>query len=324
MPKRETPVITARHTLGRSGILVSPLCFGTLTLGPLQAGLPLKAGARLIRYALERGINFFDTADLYGTYPYLKEGLRGWGGETVIAGKSYDYTAEGMEKSLSRALRETGREHLDLFLLHEQESALTLKGHGEALEYLLRARERGLIRAVGISTHHVAAVRAACRLPELDVIHPLLNFQGIGIRDGSREDMVKALEEAAALGLGIYAMKPLGGGHLLSQAREAFRYILGLPFLASTAVGMQDEREIDVNCCYFSGGLPPRELTESLARRERRLIIHDWCQGCGQCLAACRRQALSLAGGKARVDGSACLLCGYCGGSCPQFCLKII
>ncbi len=303
---------------------MSPLCFGTLTLGPLQARLSLKAGARLIRFALERGINFFDTADLYGTYPYLRQGLKGRQGEAVIAGKSYDYTAEGMERSLTRALKETGRDQIDLFLLHEQESALTLKGHQEALEYLLKAREKGLVRAVGLSTHHVAAVRAACRLPEIDVVHPIINMRGIGIQDGTREDMARALEEAAGKGMGIYGMKPLGGGHLIGEAREAFRYILGLPFLASTAVGMQEEREIIVNCHYFSGELPPAALEDALAARKRRLLVHDWCEGCGKCLSACRRQALYLAGGRVRVREESCFLCGYCGGSCPHFCLKIL
>ncbi len=324
MPKNEGRRIEIRNTLGRLGIQVSPLCFGTLTLSPLQAGLPRPAGARLIRYALEQGINFFDTADLYGTYPCLREGLRGWTGEAVLASKSYDYTAKGMEKSLARALKETGRECIDIFLLHEQESALTLKGHGEALAYLVKAREKGIVRAVGISTHHVAAVRAASGCSEIDVIHPLLNLEGIGIRDGSREDMEAALKAAAAAGKGIYAMKPLGGGHLIPRAREAFYYMLGLPFLAAVAVGMQDEREVDVNCHYFSGTLPPAGLEEALAGRKRRLMVHDWCEGCGECLKSCRSEALYLEGSRVRVREEACLLCGYCGGSCPQFCLKIV
>ena len=324
MRRHEGPYLKARNSLGRSGIQVSPLCFGTLTLGPLQAGLPLRDGARLIRHALERGINFFDTADLYGTYPYLKAALKGRQEEAVIASKSYDYTREGMEKSLARALRETGRDVIDLFLLHEQESALTLKGHGAALEYLVKAREKGLIRAVGVSTHHVAAVWAAGAREEIDVIHPLLNVAGIGIRDGTRDDMVKALESAARRGIGIYAMKPLGGGHLMGRAREALHFILGVPFLASTAVGMQEEREVDVNCYYFSGEEPPPELEAGLAGRKRRVLVHDWCEGCGRCLEACRAGALFLQEGRVSVAEEKCILCGYCGSRCPGFCLKII
>jgi aryl-alcohol dehydrogenase-like predicted oxidoreductase len=64
--------------LGRTGLSVSRLCFGALTVGPLQSNLPLNEGAAVIRYALEQGVNFIDTAKLYGTYPYIREALRGW------------------------------------------------------------------------------------------------------------------------------------------------------------------------------------------------------------------------------------------------------
>ena len=61
-------------------------------------------------------------------------------------------TAAEMEQSLERALRGLGRDYIDIFMLHEQESSLTLRGHGGALDYLVRAKERGLVRAVGMST----------------------------------------------------------------------------------------------------------------------------------------------------------------------------
>ena len=63
------------NSLGKTGIKVSRLCFGSLTLGPLQKNLSIKDGAAVIRRAAEMGVNFIDTADLYGTYPYIKEVL---------------------------------------------------------------------------------------------------------------------------------------------------------------------------------------------------------------------------------------------------------
>lgn len=54
--------------LGNTGIEVSELCYGTLTLGPLQAQISARDGADAIRFALERGVNFIDTAHTYGTY----------------------------------------------------------------------------------------------------------------------------------------------------------------------------------------------------------------------------------------------------------------
>ena len=60
--------------LGQTGMKVSRLCFGALTIGPLQAKLPLGEGVAVIRAALAAGVNFIDTAQLYGTYPYIAAG----------------------------------------------------------------------------------------------------------------------------------------------------------------------------------------------------------------------------------------------------------
>ncbi|MFZ5754869.1 MAG: aldo/keto reductase, partial [Bacillota bacterium] len=129
--------------LGHTGLKVSRLCFGSLTMGPLQANLSIKQGAALLRYAFELGVNFIDTAKLYRTYPYIKEALRGWDAPVIIASKSYDYTWEGMQRSVEEARLAIDRDYLDIFLLHEQESELTLEGHRPALEYLWEAKAKG-------------------------------------------------------------------------------------------------------------------------------------------------------------------------------------
>ena len=87
-----------------------------------------------------------------------------------------------MRTSVEKALKELGRDYIDIFMLHEQESILTIKGHWEAIEYLIEAKEKGIVRAIGISTHHVEGVMGAASVPEIDVIHPLVNIAGIGIR----------------------------------------------------------------------------------------------------------------------------------------------
>ena len=80
--------------------------------------------------------------------------------------------------------------------------------------------------------HHVAAVRGAMSVG-LDVIHPIINLEGVGIADGTREDMEKALTDAASWGIGIYTMKALGGGNLFRRAEECLKYAFSLPFAAS-------------------------------------------------------------------------------------------
>ncbi|NMB44957.1 MAG: 4Fe-4S binding protein [Firmicutes bacterium] len=314
------------RSLGATGIRVSRLCLGALTISPLQRDMPVNEGARVITRALELGVNFIDTSQFYRVYPPIAQALEWYSGrdDVVIATKSYAYEASGMRLALEEALRDLNRDHIDIFMLHEQESMLTIKGHWEAVEYLLKAKERGLVRAVGISTHTVRGVRAAALVPELDVISPLINYAGIGIADGNRDDMVAAIDFAAACGKGIYAMKPFGGGHLMDRIDDALAFLLDMDNLASIAVGMKSRAEVEMNVRLFSGQPVPESLRAAARVMPRRLHIDDWCIGCGTCVAKCPSQAMELKNGRAVVDPSRCVFCGYCGAHCPEFAVKVI
>jgi aryl-alcohol dehydrogenase-like predicted oxidoreductase len=311
--------------LGRTGIRVSRLCFGSLTLSPLQVNLNVKEGAGLIERAMERGVNFLDTAELYDNYEYIKEAMKGKPRDRlVLATKTYAYTGEMAKESLKKALNETGLGYIDIFMLHEQESGLTLKGHHEAIEYFLKAREKGYIRAFGVSTHHVECVRAALEWDEIQVIHPIVNLRGLGIMDGSVDDMLEAVKAARDRGKGIYAMKPLGGGNLIRNFRECLEFVLGIPHIDSIAIGMQCDQELEANLAMFEGRPVDTETEAALSARERRLLIEPWCEGCGSCVSACRQGALYLSDGKAHVNRDRCILCGYCAANCGNFYIKVV
>lgn len=273
--------------------------------------------------ALELGVNFVDTAEMYGTYPHIRWALERFPGreQVVVATKSYAFTREGMQASLERARQELGLEVIPIFLLHEQESSHTLRGHWPALEVLLEAKQAGIVRAVGISTHYVQAVMAATALQEVDVISPLINMRGVGIQGGSRDEMLAAIRKAAQAGKGIYAMKPLGGGHLLEDWSAALEFLLQIEEIHSIAVGMKSTTEVESNVAFFQGrrDLPVPEAAT------RRLHIDYWCTGCGSCVAACPNGTLELRDGKAAItmDGQ-CVFCGYCGANCPEFAIKVI
>jgi len=302
-----------------SGKMPSRLCFGSLTISPLQANLPPEQGADLLLYAASLGVNFVDTADLYGTYPAIRLALREC--DMIVSTKSYAYDEETAEASFRRAVEGIGREYIDVFLLHEQESEHTLRGHARALEWFHKKKREGLIGTVGISTHHVAAVRAAVRHGGIEALHPLINHAGIGIADGTREDMEAALQNADEAGMFIYGMKALAGGHLIAERQAAFAYALGFAPLHAVALGMQSKAEIDYAAALFSGKAPDESLAIDA---QRRLLIHAWCEGCGKCVERCGQKALSLANGKATVDAAKCVLCGYCAAACPQFCIKVV
>jgi len=293
-------------------------------VGPLQADLSVDSGAKVIRSALENGVSFLDTAQYYKTYPYIKQALKGYPGEVVLASKSYAYTRKMMQGAVEEARKETGRDMIDIFLLHEQESALTIKGHWEAYEYLLECKQKGIIRAAGISTHMVAAVRAACEIPEIDVIHPLYNYRGVGITDGAVQEMGLAITKAVSRGKGIYSMKPLGGGNLLAESREAFDFVLGNRDLHSIAVGMKSLEEVKMNVLVFSGREVPEALRDKVKSVPRKVHIESWCTGCGKCADRCTAGAIRIENGKAVADPGRCRVCGYCGPVCEEFCIKII
>ncbi len=309
--------------LGQSGLEVSRLCFGALTIGPLQRNLSAEEGGKIILRALELGVNFIDTAELYETYEHIRFALRNWRGERpiIVATKSYAYTREGMLHSLEMAQKGLGLDVIPIFLLHEQESSHTLRGHWPALEVLWEAQRAGVVQAVGISTHHVQGVLAACDVPGIQIISPLINKTGIGIQGGSRAEMLAAIRRATGCGKGIYAMKPLGGGHLLGNWSQALDYLLTKDDLHSIAVGMKSLTEVDSNVALFQG---KRDLPQPEAIT-RRLHVDDWCIGCAACVNACPNGALGIQDGKATViDGEECVFCGYCGASCPEFAIKVI
>ena len=309
--------------LGRSGLTVSRLAFGTLTISPMQRNFPPERGAELIEYAALKGVTLFDTAELYDTYAPLRLALKRRP-EIQVSTKSYAWDRDTAQKAFDGARRALGKDVIDVFMLHEQESLNTMRGHREAFDFYLEQKAKGLIRAVGMSTHRIEVVHYAPRYGGVDVIHPLINLTGVGIGDGTRAQMEKACLEAHEAGIGLFAMKPLGGGHLLKSPMEAFEYILSLPYLDAVACGMQSEAEIDMNCAVFSGQTPPKDAFQKAAQAPRELLIHDWCRGCGSCVKRCGQHALSLRGGRAWVDGEKCVRCGYCAGVCPEFCIKVI
>lgn len=309
-------------SLGLSGLRVSRLCFGTLTMSPLQKGMSPEEGARLLVYAYERGVRFLDTADLYETYPHIRLALRS-APDYVISTKAYCYDRKTAQEALERAFRGTGRDYIDLFMLHEQESLYTLRGHEEALNYLAEQREKGHIGAVGVSTHFIRCVRATVRFPQIQVVHPLINRTGIGIQDGSREEMEDAIRTIRTRGVGVFAMKPLGGGHLMSDNRAALEYAVHSPLLDAVAVGMQSFAEIDANAAAFSEA-PADELLLPLSQRKRHMMVHDYCEGCGRCAERCRQKAIQIVDGRAQIDDGKCVFCGYCARVCPQFCIKVV
>ncbi|GFE62038.1 aldo/keto reductase [Geobacter sp. AOG2] len=314
-----------RVQLGSTGISIFPLIYGTLPLGPLQANLVPREGGKLIRHALEQGVTMLDTAALYGTYPHVREGLAGWRGEVTIATKTHAADAATARGHVEQALRELGREQLDIVHLHGARVADPFAERADVLETLLTMKQEGKIAHVGFSSHYIQAFRKVASHPEIEVIHPLINKNGMGILDGTAAEMAEAIATCARSGQGVYAMKALAGGNLISDARRSMAFVAGLEGIHGVAVGMLSEQEIDANVAFFEHGVMEEAVWQGLESRRRRLLIMEqFCKGCGKCIDICGSKALSLVGGKAVVDETSCVLCGYCGSGCPEFFIRVV
>ena len=314
-----------KYSLGKTGIKVTELCFGALPIGPLQANISVEKGAKLIRTALERGINFIDTAEGYKTYPHIKKALEGYNEEVIIATKSSAKTYQKMEQSIKDALVSLDKNYIDIFLLHAARvTPSVFEERAGALQCLQDYKAKGVLRAIGISTHVVEIVSRAAEIKEMDIIFPIINKLGIGIVGGSIEDMIKAISEAHKAGKGLYAMKTLGGGHLINQLEEAFNFVRNIKGISSLAVGMVSSEELELNLKIFNDKEIPQGLFTQKIKPSKRLFISSFCKGCGTCVKTCPNNALSLENGKAVVDHKLCILCGYCNPVCPEFAIRLI
>ena len=309
-----------KNRLGNTGLEVTEVGFGVLTVGRTQLNLSVDDGAAVLRYALERGINFLDTAEYYRTYPYIRKALQGTNFEPVIASKSLRYSYAEMKNAIEEARTELNRDVIDIFLLHEVRNDPDWSSRAGAWECLQDAKAKGLIKAAGISTHHVDAAAKASEIDEIDVLFPLINFQSLGIRKGTgpgtKEEMAEEIRKTAAAGKGVFAMKVFGGGNLTGHYLEAIRYVREMEGISSMMIGFGFQHEIDRILEAMDGTIDPDYVPDLSAKRIR--IDQGDCEGCGACIERCPNHAIFRnREGLAEVDHSICLTCGYCAPMCP-------
>jgi aryl-alcohol dehydrogenase-like predicted oxidoreductase len=218
-----------RH-LGRTGLRVSPLCLGTMNFGPETDEA---TGHRIMDAALEAGINFFDTADVYGgreTEQIIGRWFAQGGGrreKVVLATKVYGgrdpwpntsrLSALHLRQACDDSLRRLQTDHIDLYQMHHVDRDTPWDEIWQAMDLLVA---QGKVVYVGSSNfagwHLVQASEAARRRGSLGLVseQSLYNLR-------ARTVELEVLPAAEAYGIGVIPWSPLGGGLLGGALRKA-------------------------------------------------------------------------------------------------------
>ena len=309
---------------GKTKLIVPAISAGSLPMGPSQRHLSLTDGVRVLLRAYEKGMDLWDTAQYYETYPYIRaalETLRSQGKPLpLLSSRSLAETREEMEEAIAEFLTAFSIPKADLFLLHEVRSPEDFRDRSGAWEALLAAKEKGLVTAIGISTHHTDVAEMTASLPEADVLFCLLNKEGLGIRTGdgpgTREAMEAAVLACREAGKGVMVMKALGGGNLSASYVECLDYVSSVPGVDTIVLGMASEEDVDTAAAYEAGRLSFSYAPDVSMKRMH--VEQTDCEGCGNCKARCSSGAIFWnENGLAEIDQTKCVRCGYCAPVCP-------
>jgi aryl-alcohol dehydrogenase-like predicted oxidoreductase len=209
----------------------------------------------LLQGAYDRGIRVFDLADLYGTHPYLIPALKEIPRDKyAIITKVWLHTGglpeperPDVDVVVIRFLKEIGTDHIDLVLLHCVTSANWPNELRRPMDGLAKLKDKGLIRAHGVSCHSIAALEAAAAEPWVDSVHARINPFGMSM-DDKPEKVVPVLKKLHNAGKGVVGMKIIGEGRLRNDPEkrdESARYVLGLGCVDVLNIGFEKTEEID-------------------------------------------------------------------------------
>jgi aryl-alcohol dehydrogenase-like predicted oxidoreductase len=234
--------------LGHTGIRTSRLAMGTGTVGFGGGSNQTRLGTSPLTNLLlngyhENGLRFFDSADSYGSHPYVAAALKQLPRDKVtILTKTDTRDAAGVRADLDRFRRELGTDHIDVVLIHcVTEGDWTTRYRG-AMDVLSEAKQKGVIRAHGVSCHSIEALRAAAASPWVDI--DLVRLNPIGSHmDADPNTVISVIKQMRQQGKGIVGMKILGQGDLRDRPAEAIRYALGTGVLDAFTIGAESQKE---------------------------------------------------------------------------------
>lgn len=282
--------------LGRTGLIVSELGFGGSPLGGVFGPIDEDEAVRAVRLALESGVTVFDTAPFYGSgrsERVLGRALAGVRRDSYVLStkvgrygeREFDFSAARANRSIEESLWRLGVSELDIVYCHDVEFGSLERIAGETIGALAALRDRGIVRAIGVSGLPLAVLEEFARDSPIDVV---LSYCHANLYDGT---LARAIPGFEARGIGVVAASPLAMGLLtdigpppwhpagreireacaraaraardagFDLARAALGYALdGFPGVATTLAGMATTREVRRNREAALGERDPRAL----------------------------------------------------------------
>jgi aryl-alcohol dehydrogenase-like predicted oxidoreductase len=259
-------------SLGKSGLSVTRPAFGALPVQRLERG----EAVALLRAAVDGGINFFDTARAYtDSEAKLGAAFEGMRGRVIIATKTVGSDRAAIEADLAKSLEALKTDYLDLYQLHNIKD-LPRPGDGtQRWETLSELKRKGVVRAMGITSHSLEMAREAA----ISGLYDTVQFPFSLLATGEEEELTRVCQ---GNNVGFIAMKALAGG-LITNIPAAFAYLQSFGN-AVPIWGMQTKEEL-AQFLRLAGSPPVLDAGMKKAiQAEREALGGRFCRGCGYCL----------------------------------------
>ena len=276
--------------LGKTGITVPQNAFGCL---PIQRDSK-EVAVKLLREAYEGGMRFFDTARAYtDSEEKVGEAFDGMRDKIFIATKTHAKTPDGFWKDLETSLKLLRTDYIDIYQLHMAPQCYR-PGDGTGMyECLVKAKEQGLIRHIGITAHKLMVAQEIVE----SGLYETLQYPFSYLSSEKEIALVNACREA---GMGFICMKALAGG-LITRSDAAMAYMTQFDGLVPIW-GIQRENELREWLSYMDETPSMTDEIADYIKKEQDELSGSFCRGCGYCLPCpqgieinnCARMSLML------------------------------
>jgi 1-deoxyxylulose-5-phosphate synthase len=244
-------------TLGKSNVKVTRLAFGTGSFsGQVQRDLGQDGFTRLVRYAYDQGIRFFETAESYtDMHRMLGVALQGLPRDSYrIMSKVTTHAGGDPQQKFDELRKLANTEYFDIMLLHWQHTASWPVDSARWQDGILEAQHRQVIVSRGASVHGLPALRQVPTNRFLQVAMIRMNHKGIRMDaedyntegPGNVPEVVSHVQQTRRTGMGIISMKLCGEGTFNRDDRQAaMRFAFRNAGVDSVTVGYKNNSEID-------------------------------------------------------------------------------